>query len=108
MLTKAQVQEIREDVGSANRRLTMMFSALSDKGRFSIFRLFMQHRDICVTEVADVLRISVPAASQQLKVMELSGLVAKKREGQKVCYAVKRGDSVVCSLMRIVSHGGGL
>lgn len=108
MLTKAQVQEIRGDVGLANRRLTMMFSALSDAGRFNIFRLFMQHRDICVTEVAGVLGVSVPAASQQLKVMELSGLVAKEREGQKICYTVNRRDPVVRSLMRIVSHGAGL
>jgi len=106
MLNKTQVQEIREDVGSADRRLTMMFNALSDTGRFSIFHLFMRHQDLCVTEVADVLSISVPAASQQLKVMELSGLVTKERDGQKICYSVKRGDPVVRSLMRIVSSVG--
>jgi ArsR family transcriptional regulator len=83
-----------------------MFGALSDAGRFNIFRLFMRHRDLCVTEVANVLAISVPAASQQLKIMELSGLVERERRGQKICYGVKRSDPTVRSLMRIVAALG--
>jgi len=79
-----------------------MFAALSDKGRFGIFRLFLRQHDLCVTDVAAVLGISVPAASQQLKVMELSGLVTKERNGQRICYAVLRRDPAVRSLIRII------
>lgn len=104
MLTKTQVRELRGEItGRSSQRLAMMFGALSDTGRFGIFRLFMRHRDLCVTEVANIFAISVPAASQQLKVMELSGLVERERRGQKICYCVRRSDPVVRSLVRIVS-----
>jgi ArsR family transcriptional regulator, arsenate/arsenite/antimonite-responsive transcriptional repressor len=107
MLSKAQAKELRSDAGTGGQRLALMFAALSDTGRFGIFRLFMQHRDFCVTEVANIFSISVPAASQQLKVMELSGLVERERKGQKICYSVKRSDPIVRSLMRLMLGGRG-
>jgi ArsR family transcriptional regulator len=103
MLSRAQVRVLRDVAGRGDHRVAVMFGALSDAGRFGIFRLIMKRRDLCVTEVANVFTISVPAASQQLKVMELSGLVVRERRGQKICYSIRRSDPVVRSLVRIVS-----
>jgi predicted transcriptional regulator len=103
MLSRTQVRVLRSVAGQGDYRLALMFAALSDAGRFGIFRLIMKQQDLCVSEVADVFTISVPAASQQLKVMELSGLVVRERHGQKICYSVRRTDPTVRSLMRIVA-----
>jgi DNA-binding transcriptional ArsR family regulator len=67
-----------------------VLGALGDPGRFRIFTLLMVRNDICVTDVAKIFRITVSAACQQLRVLELSGLVKKTRMGQMVCYEVKR------------------
>ena len=79
----------------------MVFHALSDLGRWRIFRLLAQEHDLCVTDIADVLGISVPAASQQLKVMELTGLVERERRGQMICYQLKQEDPVVRTVLRM-------
>ena len=103
MLNRVQVRLLRNAASQGDYRLALMFGALADAGRFGIFRLIMKQRDLCVTEVANVLTISVPAASQQLKVMELSGLVVRERRGQRICYSVRRADPTVRQLSRIVS-----
>lgn len=105
MLSRVQLHEIRAAVGQGSPRLLPVFAALSDPGRFRIFRLLSQQQqhELCVTDVARVLQVSVPAASQQLKVLELSGLVRKQRVGQMMCYALKRDTPLVRSLMRLTA-----
>lgn len=102
MLTRTQVKAIQIDLSKADERMPFIFNALSDSGRYRIFKLLIEHRDLCVTDVANVLGISVPAASQQLKVMEMSGVIERERSGQMICYSVKRDDAVVRSIMRII------
>jgi len=106
MLTNTQVTTIRGEVDIDGHSLPLVFNALSDPGRFRIFKLLLSRSNLCVTDVANVLNISVPAASQQLKIIELSGLVNKQRNGQMICYAIKRENPVVRSLMKLVGSFG--
>ncbi len=104
MLTKEEIRTAREDIATEEEQLPFMFNALSDMGRYRIFKLLLQRHDLCVTDVANVLRISVPAASQQLRIMELSGLVKKERMGQMTCYCVREDDPLVKSIIKIVTN----
>ena len=104
MLNSVQVNEAKKIISDDSQELPLAFNALSDPGRFSIFKLLLQKNDLCVTDIANVLGISVPAASQQLKIIELSGLVRKCRNGQMICYSVKRENPIVRSLVRIVGN----
>ena len=106
MLTRAQVQEMRGVIEVNSQSLPLAFSALSDPGRFRIFKLLLKRSNLCVTDVANVLNISVPAASQQLKIIEMSGLVEKERNGQMICYAIKKENPIVRSLMKVVTSFG--
>ncbi len=108
MLAKEDLKKIRMEVDGDNDRLPQMFNALSDEGRFRIFKLLLQKRDLCVTEIAHVFTISVPAASQQLKIMEMSGVVLRQRNGQMICYSIKSEDPTVRSLMKIVAARCGI
>lgn len=60
-------------------RIPIIIGALGEPGKFRIFKLLMEHHDICVTDVANILDITVSAASQQLQILEMLELV-KKRE----------------------------
>lgn len=80
-------------------RLPMILSALGDPGKFQIFKLLMEHGDICVTDVANIFDITVSAASQQLRVLEMLELVEKMRMGQMVCYELKRDNPIVNQLI---------
>lgn len=104
MLTKEEIRITRRDIITEEEQLPFMFGALSDMGRYRIFKLLLQRHDLCVTDVANVLDISVPAASQQLRIMELSGLVKKERMGQMTCYCVREDDLLVKSIIKIIDH----
>lgn len=81
-----------------------MFDALGDQTRFNIVRVLARGQDICVSEVAEEIGISTPGVSQQLKVLEVSGLVNKKRMGQKICYRLRRGDPTARKLIALIKN----
>ena len=89
MLTKEQIKKIKVGAAESDGKFPLIFEALGDQGRFRIFRLLMEHHDLCVTDVAEVFGITISAISQQLKILERVGLVQKMRMGQMVCYEIK-------------------
>lgn len=107
MLNKKQIIEVKKNIiesqAAGDGRLPIMFNALGDPGRFRIFRLLMARCDICVTDLANIFGISVPAASQQLRVLEMTGLVKKERLGQTICYEVRNDDPLVKTILKLFS-----
>lgn len=101
MLTKKQINKIRGKTVGENDRLPIALAALGDPGRFRIFKLLLGHRDICVTDVAAILGLTMSAASQQLRVLERTGLVRKERMGQMICYKIRNDDSMVKSIIKL-------
>ncbi len=83
-------------------RLVSALQLLGDKTRFKIFKLLLSGREMCVTEIAESIGVSVPAVSQHFRIFELVGLVDKKRYGHKICYLVKVDDQLVKKLIQIV------
>lgn len=103
MLSAKEIGKYKDYVSGVDNSLSKFFDALSDTNRFKIFTLLLQSKgDICVSEFADILNISVPAASQQLKNLEVSGLIKKVRTGQTTCYVVKQEDPGVKSIVKTI------
>ncbi|MBI4239403.1 winged helix-turn-helix transcriptional regulator [Candidatus Uhrbacteria bacterium] len=105
MLTKKQIKELKDHVHrkeERNEALARMFDALSDPTRFRMFQLFLECEELCVTDVAEILDISVPAASQQLKILDFAGLLLKERMGQMVCYRARKESAPVVSLINFL------
>lgn len=102
MLTKERITKIKRSTINDNERFPLVFNALSDPGRFRMFKLLIQHTGLCVTEVANIFGISVPAASQQLRMLEMCGLIQRERLGQMICYKIKNNDPVVKSIIKLV------
>lgn len=68
--------------------LTKTFSALGDKTRFRLFQLLSENSAICVSQLADELRITPACVSQHMKILAEASLVNRVREGQRVCYQI--------------------
>lgn len=100
MLKASQVQRMQREAKLTDERTPLIFGALSDPRRYRIFRLLLRHRNLCVTEVAKVFKISVPAASQQLRVLERTGLIRRERVCQSVCYEIKPDNPLVKSILK--------
>ncbi len=62
-------------------RLSATFAALADPSRRSILAR-LASGETSVTELAEPLRISLPAVSKHLKVLERAGLISRGRHAQ--------------------------
>ena len=101
MLTTQEVQHVRKSVKDGRDRLSFVFEALSDSTRLKIFQLLTKYQGLCVTDLAKVCKLSVPAISYQLKVMEVVGLIERERMGKMICYKLRENDSLVKKLLKI-------
>ena len=106
MLTTKEIQQVQKsivkDLSVSGERLPFVFEALADPTRLKIFQLLMNNRDLCVTDLANICKISVPAVSHQMRIMEVVGLVTKERMGKMICYQLKSNDSLVKKVMSII------
>lgn len=105
MLTSQQINKIKIEISQDNRAFSDAFYALGDPGRFKIFRLFFKYRDVCVSDMAKILNISVPAASHQLKILEQSGLAVRERMGQMICYKINVENPLVRAIINVIQTG---
>ena len=106
MLTTQEIQQVqksvKDDLPPGGDRLSFVFEALADATRLKIFQLLITHKGLCVTDLANVCELSIPAISYQLKIMEIVGLVEKERMGKMICYKVRERDSLVKKLVKII------
>jgi len=58
----------------------------SDCTRLKILWLLRENKELCVSDLAKVLGVSVSGISHQLSLLERAGLVTKVKTGQMVCY----------------------
>lgn len=101
MLSEKEISQFKKQFISVDEKVSRLFNALGDANRFKIFMLlFETKKDICVSDFASICDISVPAASQQLKSLELAGLITRSRTGQTTCYKIKTEDAAVKSLTK--------
>ena len=63
------------------RRLSRTFAALADPTRRRILE-HLAHGDRCVTDLARPYRMSLPAVSKHLRVLENAGLIRRRRDGR--------------------------
>jgi predicted transcriptional regulator len=66
-----------------------------------MFKILLEKKQLCVSEIANKLNVSVPAVSQHFRTFELVGIVEKERMGQKICYQLKDDDDLIKQLIKI-------
>ena len=65
-----------------NDSLSTTFAALADPTRRAILER-LAHGDATVGELAEPFRMTMPAISKHLSVLERAGLITKSRDGQR-------------------------
>src|SRR5436189_82182 len=68
-------------VKCSSRLLNRTFAALADPTRRRILE-HLSNGDRCVTDLARPYRMSLPAVSKHLRVLEKAGLVRRQRQGR--------------------------
>lgn len=105
-LTKNQIKVIKKSIKVPTEYMSQIFDALSDPTRCRIFRLLVvaEDHDVNVTDIAHVIGMSMPAISQQLKILETTGLVSKEKRGQMNFYKIRYDDDLVKSIITIIKQ----
>ena len=64
-----------------------LFRMFGDASRIRILAA-LQHSEMCVCDLAQLLGLTVSAVSHQLRLLKTAGLVGYRREGKNVIYAL--------------------
>jgi len=67
------------------RELVKVFKAVADENRLRILKM-LQHKKMCVCELAAALGITQPSVSRHLSLMKDAGLVSDHRNGPWIDY----------------------
>jgi len=102
MLSKTERQLIQKKIQQKDGQYPIIFAALGDISRFRIILFLLEQPEVCVTDVANLLEISVSAASQQLKILELAQLLQKERMGQMICYRLKKDNPLTAPILKLL------
>ncbi len=70
--------------------LAELFKVFGDSTRIKILYVLLQS-EMCVCDIASILRLSQSAISHQLRVLKQSQLVKYRREGKTVLYSLADG-----------------
>lgn len=103
MLKPREIQKLRSLLAREDDRLPIVFGALSDPRRCKIFRSFLKRQRLCVSDVAKTLRISMSLASQHLKILEITKLVVRHKEGRTVYFTPNEHDELVRAIIKAVA-----
>jgi DNA-binding transcriptional ArsR family regulator len=75
----------RKVVNGLDENISEIFRLLSSPIRIKILELLVEE-DYCACRFPDLLKISQPNSSRNLKVLKTAGFISSSREGQKNIY----------------------
>jgi DNA-binding transcriptional ArsR family regulator len=102
MLNSHEIAKLRKLLAREDERLPIVFNALGDSNRCKIFRSFLKSDRLCVSDISRTCGISMSLASQHLKVLEITKLVIREKEGRTVYYKPNLKDELVRSIIKAV------
>lgn len=82
--------------------ITEKFKALAHPARLRIMANLME-RECCVGEVQKCLSLSQPNVSQHLGVLKEAGIIAGRREKNKICYKIS--DNRIINILKTFDIG---
>ncbi len=103
MLSDQEIAKVKKYLNGKDQNLAETFKLLSDPNRCKMFRALAKHKQISVSDAANILDISLPLASQHLKILYQGDLLAKKKEGQSVYYSLNEHNPFVDSILRAIN-----
>jgi ArsR family transcriptional regulator, lead/cadmium/zinc/bismuth-responsive transcriptional repressor len=102
MLNPREIDKLQKLMAREDERLPIVFNALSEPNRCKIFRSFLTRERLCVSDISKILGISMSLASQHLKILEITKLLLREREGRVIYYRPNTSDELVRTIIKAV------
>ncbi len=81
--------------------IARLLRTAGDEGRLKILCVIFGEKDICVSDIAAKLNMSVAITSHHLKVMARTGLLVATRSGKRICYVLPK-TPIIADLKRLI------
>lgn len=76
-----------------------------DETRIRILCTLFEHNNVCVSDIAKSLKMSVAAVSHHLQLMQEFELTTSIRDGKNICYSLNK-NSLTKYLRQFICHKG--
>jgi DNA-binding transcriptional ArsR family regulator len=87
---KPKASVVRRE-GARTKRLERIVKGFANHRRIEILELLASHPDLCLGDISEKLEIEFKTASEHVRRLALSGLVAKRYKGRRVCLRLANG-----------------
>lgn len=104
MLSEKEIQKNRQILGETDKNMAATFKVLSDLNRYRIFRILVEQPKLSVSTIAQILDISLPLASQHIKILAHVNLIQKERDGKKIFPKIKQDNPFVPAILKTIKH----
>lgn len=68
------------------KELLQITKALSDGSRLRVIAALMEHKELCVCQITEMLRLATATVSRHMSVLQNAGLVLSRKDGRWVHY----------------------
>ncbi|MDP2668550.1 MAG: metalloregulator ArsR/SmtB family transcription factor [bacterium] len=104
MLSPDEIKQLKKKVVWDDKKIQPLFRALSDPNRCRILRLLIKSgkRVFSVSDIAALLSVSIPTASEHLSILEGGGVLRRKKIKQQVSYEIRDDDPLIKSIISII------
>ena len=93
-----------EKLTQEEQQMVRIMQLLGEQTRYKMLKIMLREKNMCVSDIASRLDVSVSAISQHFRSFEMTGLVDKKRDGQRVCYSLDSNNDLMSALTRIIKE----
>ena len=84
---------IIEETDESFKKITKLLSIAGNDVRLKILFLLNIENELCPCDLADILKMSVPAISQHIRKIKDAGIITSRRDGQTLYYSLNADDT---------------
>lgn len=102
MLSAKAISKNRKIFSETDISMITVFKAIGDVNRYRIFRILVDQPKLSVGDVAQILNISLPLASQHIQILKQCNLLKKERQGKKIFTKLEYNNPFVKAVIRAI------
>lgn len=102
MLSAKELRDNRKLFNGNDEQIVSMFKALNEVNRYRILCILTKNPNLSVGDIAEILNISLPLASQHIKVLTQCRLLQKVREGKRVKAQLDKDNPFVQAIVEVI------
>ena len=104
MISAKEIKTHRNLFTPTDIKIAAAFKVLSDVNRYRIFRILAEQPKLTVSTIAKILDISLPLASQHIKILTIANLLQKERVGKKIFPKLEQANPLVPAIVKTIQQ----